>query len=102
MIAPSDLTSKVRLLTVLAAIVWLSHPFLLTAREAPNLSLAEQRDRQFLESAPYSSAAEIGRHLGYSVPLPPYDLASEKFRIVLPSGYSTNQEWGLLVWISPE
>jgi poly(3-hydroxybutyrate) depolymerase len=61
-----------------------------------------QADRQFKESAPYSSVEEVGRHFGYSVAFPPYDLSQEKFRIVIPESYSTNEDWGLVVWISPE
>jgi predicted esterase len=58
--------------------------------------------RQFTDSAPYGSATEIARHFGYAVPLPDYDLKVERFRLVVPEGYSTNAAWGLLVWISPE
>jgi predicted esterase len=34
--------------------------------------------------------------------MPDYNVQGEKFRVVVPSGYATNQDWGLLVWISPE
>jgi predicted esterase len=34
--------------------------------------------------------------------MPEYDLKSEKFRVIVPQQYSTNGDWGLLVWISPE
>src|SRR5262245_6118778 len=64
-------------------------------------SARDHEDRQFTDSAPYGSAAEITRHFGYAVPLPEYDLKAEKFRVLVPEGYSTDEGWGLLVWISP-
>jgi predicted esterase len=59
-------------------------------------------DRQFTNSAPYSSEIEIRRHFGYAVPFPAYALSQEKFRTLVPSDTSTNRTWGLLIWISPE
>src|SRR5690349_15384453 len=72
------------------------------AEEGANASARGEEDRQFANSAPYGSAAEISSHFGYSVPLPDYDLKVEKFRLFVPETYSTNTSWGLLVWISPE
>ena len=72
------------------------------AEEAPKSSAPAGEDRQFTDSAPYTSAAEITSHFGYSVPLPDYDLKLEKFRLYVPEAYATNAPWGLLVWISPE
>jgi hypothetical protein len=56
---------------------------------------------QFKVSAPYSSDDEIGRRFGFRPPLPEYDIAQEKFRLVVPPNYSTNTPAGLLVWLSP-
>jgi hypothetical protein len=65
---------------------------------------AEEDDKEavrFRQSAPYSSDAEIARRFGYRMILPEYDVSGEKFRMLLPEGFSTNSTWGLLVWISP-
>jgi predicted esterase len=64
--------------------------------------VASDQDRQFTNSAPYGSAAQITRHFGYKVPLPEYDVQSEKFRVLMPQEEKPNQAWGLLVWISAE
>jgi hypothetical protein len=57
---------------------------------------------QFSEAAPYGSTAEIRRRLGYrEIPLPEIDITKEKFEIIAPEAYSTNSDWGLLVWVSP-
>jgi len=56
-------------------------------------------DIQFTLSAPYSARAEIVRR--FRVSPPEYDLAREKFRVLIPVAYSTNELWGLFVWVSP-
>jgi len=58
-------------------------------------------DIQFSQSAPYATDAEISRRVGYREILPAYEVASQKFRLLVPEAYSTNSEWGLFVWISP-
>lgn len=71
-------------------------------QEAGPGSGARDETQQFTNSAPYGSAAQITRHFGYTVPLPAYDVASERFRVILPKNEETNQALGLLVWISAE
>jgi len=71
-------------------------------QEAAPGSRTRDETQQFTNSAPYSSAAQITRHFGYTVPLPEYDLASERFRVMLPKHEDTNESWGVLVWISAE
>jgi predicted esterase len=56
---------------------------------------------EFERGAPYGSSTELMRHLGHRLAVPEYDLHQEKFRVFLPDCYSTNGDWGLLVWISP-
>jgi hypothetical protein len=56
---------------------------------------------RFGDSAPYSDATNITRHLGYTVELPAYALTNESFRVLVPGATPTNGSWGLLVWISP-
>ena len=56
---------------------------------------------QFSLAAPYSSDQDIAQRFGFRIALPEYDVAREKFRLMLPASYSTNSLWGLLVWISP-
>jgi len=74
------------------------------AQEPSPGSPARDQTQQFTNSAPYSSAAEITRHFGYKLPLPDYNVASERFRVILPKHehQDTNEAWGVLVWISPE
>lgn len=71
-------------------------------QETGGTSAAQELDRQFVDTAPYAAGSEVLKHFGYSVPLPQYDIKTEKFRVMLPAGYSTNESWGLLVWISAE
>src|SRR5258708_5934696 len=71
-------------------------------QEVSNAVSFRSVDRQFTNSAPYSSEAEIGRHFGYAVPFPGYALQQEKFRMCIPNADPTNQTLGLLIWISPE
>jgi predicted esterase len=56
---------------------------------------------RFVDSAPYSDATNIARHLGYTVELPAYAVTNESFRVLVPRATPTNGSWGLLVWISP-
>ena len=56
---------------------------------------------RFVDSAPYSDATNISRHLGYTVELPAYSVTNESFRVLVPGATPTNHSWGLLVWISP-
>ena len=83
-------------------VCWLGCVLACIGEDSTGASTPDDEDRQFTDLAPYASATEITRHFGYAVPLPDYDLKVEKFRLVLPKGYSTNATWGLLVWISPE
>jgi predicted esterase len=58
-------------------------------------------DQEFTQSAPYSDATNITKHLGYTVPLPAYTITNEMFQLRVPVAFGTNGAWGLLVWISP-
>ena len=72
------------------------------AQESAPVSGLRDETQQFTNSAPYSSAAQITRHFGYTIPLPAYDVATERFRVIVPKNQETNQPWGLMVWISAE
>jgi len=63
-------------------------------QEAAAGSRARDETQQFTNSAPCSSAAQITRHFGYTVPLPEYDFASERFRVILPKHEDTHEAWG--------
>jgi len=63
--------------------------------------LSDQYSVQFTESATNSSNAEVQHRLGYTAPASKYKIANESFRTIVPASYSTNERWGLLVWISP-
>jgi predicted peptidase len=54
---------------------------------------------QFTAPAPYSSNEELARRFGTSLFVRDYDLSQETFRLVIPSSYTTNSTWGLLVWL---
>lgn len=81
------------------------------AADEPQAAGKSYQEVQFTQAAPYSTKAEITRRFGYPEPFPDLDIASEKFQLLVPSGYSTNSStvsesstnsgWGLLVWVSP-
>jgi hypothetical protein len=58
-------------------------------------------DRHFEQTAPYSDATNITKHFGYTVPLPDYTITNETFLLNAPKETTTNQSWGVLIWISP-
>lgn len=72
-----------------------------TTVKAEARASAPRQDLKFSESAPYSSTAAISRHFGYTSAMPEYSVTNETFSLILPTGYSTNTDWGLLVWIGP-
>jgi predicted esterase len=69
--------------------------------DEPNAPLLPPETVQFQQSAPYSTGTEFARRLGFAGMLLPYDVGQERFRLVVPGSYTTNQSWGLIVWISP-
>jgi predicted esterase len=83
-------------------VLGLCHSLRCGGEEAVRTLARKLSDRQFTNSAPYSSDAEILRHFGYAVPVPDYNIKQERFRTIIPETYSTNEAWGLLVWISAE
>jgi hypothetical protein len=56
-------------------------------------------DVVFEEAAPMSSDAELKRRFRATDEPPPYDLAREKFRLVIPATYHHDTAWGLFVWV---
>ncbi len=72
-----------------------------TAVSATNTVTSRHADVRFTRSAPYAAPAEITRRLGITSAAPGYNLAAEKFGLIVPGDFSTNSAWGLLVWISP-
>ena len=63
--------------------------------------VARRSDVRFARSAAYATSAEVVRRLGIRSNSKGHALAAEKFQIIVPSTFSTNVPWGLLVWISP-
>jgi dienelactone hydrolase len=55
---------------------------------------------QFKESAPHSHALEVKLRFSAKEDPPPYDVAQEKFTLLVPQTYRHEAGWGLLVWIS--
>ena len=76
------------------ALVWIQTPRLIAEAQTT-------RELQFTNSAPYSSLAEMKRRFGFSEPGRDYRIADERFTMTVPSSYTTNAGWGLLVWVSP-
>lgn len=59
-----------------------------------------QSDLKFEEAAPQSSDAELTRRFGATETPPAYDIAKEKFRVLVPGSYKHEADgWGLFVWI---
>jgi predicted esterase len=67
----------------------------------PQTIKAGWRDAQFQQAAPYSSPDEVHRRFRGQARMPGYDITKERFRILVPEGYSTQTNWGLFVWVSP-
>ncbi len=75
-----------------------------TASDDPPIP-AGRSDVVFKESAPEASSNELKRRLGATRTPPSYDVAKEKFRVLVPESYRPDAEgWGLFVWVdaSPE
>jgi hypothetical protein len=56
------------------------------------------------DSSPLADVKELTRRLNVSKlaglsPPPAYDVTAEKFKIIVPDGYSHDQPWGLFVWL---
>lgn len=60
-----------------------------------------RRDVQFRKTAPYSSAMVVQRRTGIWDPAVEYEIARQRFHLIVPKTYSTNSDWGLFVWVSP-
>jgi hypothetical protein len=56
-------------------------------------------DLVFDQPAPESSNAELKRRFRATDEPPPFDLAGEKFRVVVPATYRPDTAWGLFVWV---
>jgi Esterase PHB depolymerase len=74
------------------------------AADFPRFS-AGQSDVVFHEAAPESSDRELKRRFDAKETPPAYDVAKEKFRVIVPGSYRRDAAgWGLFVWVdaSPE
>jgi predicted esterase len=60
---------------------------------------AGQSDLAFQKESPLSTDAELQRRFGTPNAPPSYDVAKEKFRVVVPRSYKHADAWGLFVWI---
>lgn len=56
-------------------------------------------DITFEESSPEAAPAVVVERLFVDRDPPPYDIATEKFRVWVPAEYTHEREWGLLVWV---
>jgi len=74
---------------------------LLAETNDSDYAVSRRSDVRFYRSASYATAKEINRRLRISAGGKVSALAAEKFQIIVPSAFSTNLSWGLLVWISP-
>ena len=90
---------------VLPLILWFAGLQVVAVAEPSNdpanpAGLADQK-MQFAQGAPYSNLTNLTRHFGFRTDAPDYCITNESFRMLIPRAYSTNESWGLLVWISP-
>jgi hypothetical protein len=92
------------------AVLWIIVTLLWCGPNCPQIRAEETKlpakslsrmNLQFIQAAPYSDATNITKHFGYTVPLPEYAITNESFQVRVPEVLSTNESWGLLVWISP-
>lgn len=95
-----------RILSSLICLILAGHltRFLIGARAGGDpvaTARPERVDVRFRDAAPYASAVEVRRRLGTPPNPAPFSLSNETFRLMVPTNYSTNRVWGLLVWISP-
>lgn len=90
-------------LAIIATLLWYEAGRLQiwAAEPEPRAMTPARMDLQFTQTAPYSDEANVTRHFGYTVPLPEYAITNELFQLRVPATFSTNDTWGLLVWISP-
>jgi len=79
----------------------LSPGFIPIQSSAADAQVSNGRFLQFTQSAPYATADEAKRRLGFKNTPPNYEISKESFRVIVPENSSTNSTWGLLVWISP-
>lgn len=57
------------------------------------------QDVEFKEPDPKNTKDELKRRLKMDGGVPDYDIAKEKFRVVVPKEYTGDEPWGLFVWI---
>jgi predicted esterase len=88
---------KLYFLATLLGILALLGP---TARGADSFTIPPEAAR-FTSSPSYASPPEVSRRMGASLPIAPYDISREAFRVIAPASLPTNSGWGLFVWISP-
>ncbi len=87
---------KCRLITLLLLFVIVP---LAQGADYPKFSAGEY-DVVFQEAAPESSDRELKRRFDAKEAPPAYDVAKEKFRIVVPKSYRHDAAaWGLFVWV---
>jgi predicted esterase len=55
---------------------------------------------QFTDSAVQSSGEEVKARLSAAEDPKPFEIAKEKFQLVIPQNYQPREAWGLFIWIS--
>src|SRR5258707_10504682 len=58
-------------------------------------------DATFEKSSPKSENDVLKAHFHFKVEFTPYNVAQEKFRILVPKTYTHEEKWGLFVYVNP-
>ena len=66
--------------------------------DAPTIPVGPS-DIAFEQSSPLSADSELKRRVAATNEPPPFDIAKEKFRVVIPKDYTRDTAWGLFVWV---
>ena len=66
--------------------------------DEPTISIGSG-DLVFEQSSPLSTDSELKRRFTATNEPPRFDIAKEKFRVVIPKDYSRDTAWGLFVWV---
>jgi hypothetical protein len=82
-------------------VVFLAPVLSADVEDFPEFSVG-QSDVVFHEAAPESSNSELKRRFHATKTPPAYEIAKERFRVVVPESYRHDAlAWGLFVWVDP-
>ncbi len=85
---------------LLAFGIWLATALSIAAAGFPSFTPGRS-DIRITNSPPQAGADEVKWRLHAQEDPPPFDVAREKFQLLVPSAYRHDEPWGLFIWISP-